>query len=135
MDASPVVKTNQRDVFTLSNPLIFIGLTDRENGIANHLSPQLRSIADLLVTQIMQCNTIPTAIFNSNGHNAIASSKISIAQLEKLLALLFMSFEFYAYSSLLHKRDIMVKYYFNYNPNREQRFILAFKDRISALSN
>ena len=81
------METDQRDLVALSNPFIFIGLTDRENGIANHLGSQRRSLTGLTVGQVMQGNAVPAPMFYRYWNNRVASSKKGILKIGELLSI------------------------------------------------
>lgn len=67
----------------------FVGIGDAVNGLAHHLTTEIgKPLADGVVAQVMQCDSVPTAMLLGKRDDGIASLGINIGQRSKRLGLL-----------------------------------------------
>ena len=134
MDASILVELDDWYRLTLQNALGFVRLTDRKNGVTNHLGAQRTRGSYLGVAQVMEGNSVPTPIFDGKWNDLIASGLEGISQAGQQIRLLLSRLQLDANGSFHRAKNCANLLFYSQTKTRGQRFLSALKSRVSALS-
>jgi hypothetical protein len=130
MDASVFVKSDHRHVLALRNAFVFICLADGKNHIANHLRSQPRGSPKWSIANVMEGNSIPTAMLDCKRDCLVTRAQKLISQRLELIRLIFGQLKFYA-NRPFHRAKNCINRLFYLQPTEERQFLPAMNDWVS----